>query len=234
MEPSPSAASCCETYWTLPTTGGKHGNVKIGECRCHQSHVCPICAAAEAEERATLIEHLVRHRKGPVYSVVLTQRDLPPGAGSCRSEWRRLLRAVESLTRGKHAKWFRKLVVAAVFCLETTGGKSKKSWHPHLHTLIEFASVEAAEEFKAGLESRWVEATTEALDEATVALFNGDTLAAAETAARLGYDPLPAQTAADLGWSKDSGFDWQGRERWFEQAIPAPPEGKASPEEAAK
>lgn len=195
---------CCSELVYHATGGGSQGGTSVSPARCGAKHSCPVCAAAAATKRAEGIRVVGARagRPGALVVLVLTHRDREPGAETCVGAWARWEGAYQRLRTGEHGKWLRSTLYGGSLNLETTGGATGASWHPHAHGLVELHELVDPLVFREELARRWAECT---------ALAAGD---------------------PELGWSRASGFDDSGRERWCE-LLSAPLTSSPSEEEHA-
>lgn len=196
---------CCSDVVIHATAGGTQGAVSVSPERCGAKHVCPVCAAAAATKRAEAIRVVAARagRPGLLVSVVLTHRDRPPGAETCREAWERWESAYERLRTGKNGEWLRTRVYGGCLCLETTGGATGASWHPHGHAILELCEGVHLDTFRDELAAMWARCT--------------------ELAGRPSESLFSGLTDTIRGWDRAAGFSDDGRERWCELvAVPTP------------
>ena len=194
-------AGCCATYTVSATSGGEQGSHRIAPQRCDSVHVCAACANQLAARKARMVRQLTKQRKGQLVMITLTHRDLPPGAETLREAWGRFDKAYRIMFRGKHKRWAKQNILAAVFNEETTGGSTGTTWHPHVHAILEVPADLAINTFRDELASRWEACTIAAVS--------------AEIVEKMG------RPAAELGWMRASGTQ-AGKERWCELIAGAP------------
>ena len=185
--------ACCRYAVEAPTTGGRDGSVVVGMARCRRGKLCAVCAAADGAERAARIEVIAtREGAGRLVQVTLTHRDGAIDRESCAAAWLRFDGAWQRLRTGRSGAWWAASVFGAAWTLETTGGATGRSWHPHQHGVVELQDGVDFDVFRNELATRWAALTRSESDRA----------------------------GAPGGWDRVSGADREGRERWCELLDP--------------
>ena len=181
--------ACCRYAVEVPTTGGRDGSVSVGMARCRKGKLCAVCAAADGAERAARIEVIAtRDGAGRLVQVTLTHRDGAIDSESCAAAWLRFDSAWQRLRTGRSGAWWAATVFGAAWTLETTGGATGRSWHPHQHGIVELVDGVDFAAWRHELARRWAALTRSESDRA----------------------------GAPGGWDRASGMDRDGRERWCE------------------
>ena len=216
---------CCQSAAIRPTTGGAHGNVAVFARRCKRYKCCAVCAAAESQARArrVLVVAARDGREGALVHLVLTHRDRPPKQETNEHAWMRWEGAWQRLRTGKHGRWLAETVLGFQANLETTGGATGWSWHPHAHFVVELRPGVALAPWRDELARRWTRGTALAALEAGYGVdAYVDELGARRAQARAWGESLREARELALralepaiGWNRAAGWS-DGRERWCE------------------
>lgn len=154
----------CQMRWgVLPTDGPSGWDVAVSGRRCRKGHVCPHCAAVDSAARGAVAEVLAEledeENPGTWVLVTLTHPDLPPTREDLIGAWRRFEAAYQRIRTGVLGRVFRSLFRCGVSALETTGGSTGWTWHPHVHLVLRLQDGVSAEDAQAWLSGAWQRAT---------------------------------------------------------------------------
>jgi len=155
-------SECSSSWAAIQCDGGAHGDMMPVGLRCKQPRLCPLCAQAGASERARAIVPFIDGRPSPLQKrgallhVVLTHRDgRVDELETCKEAWERWLSAWERLRTGANGYGFRLRIRGGIVILETTGGQTKRTWHPHAHCLLELQTDETPDSVREWLAEKW-------------------------------------------------------------------------------
>lgn len=161
------AVRACQLRWAVRPTDGPTGmDVSVSGRRCRKGHVCPHCASVDSARRGAIAEVLAELEdeihEGVWVLATLTHADLPPLDETLSGAWRRFEGAYQRIRTGPNGQTFRRLFRCGVVALETTGGSTGWTWHPHTHLVLRLQDGTSEEEARAWLAQAWHRATERA------------------------------------------------------------------------
>lgn len=134
---------------------------------CGLGHICPVCAAGKASQRAralrTVLEHL--HHEAPAKLALVTLTQQARKGESLQSAQGRLRNALDRCFKGRPGRRARALFSGWWVGLEVTFNQVNRWWHAHAHLVMRLVPGVDEVEARAALADLWTAASAAAAEE---------------------------------------------------------------------